>query len=96
MKKIKKPDWISQEDWDSVDSPPMTKKQLARMRPAHEVVPQLVAAYRRKRAAKGQAGKRAVSIRLSPEVIAFYKARGAGWQTRIDDTLKAIVQSLQG
>ena len=29
-----------------------------------------------------------VSIRLSPEVLAHYKATGPGWQTRIDEDLK--------
>jgi BrnA antitoxin of type II toxin-antitoxin system len=46
---------------------------------------------KRKRARKGEAHKTAVSIRLSPEVLAFYKEKGPGWQTRIDETLRAIV-----
>lgn len=29
-----------------------------------------------------------VSIRLSPEVLAYFKADGAGWQTRINDALR--------
>lgn len=32
-----KPDYISQEDWDSVDSPPLTDEQLARLRPIQEI-----------------------------------------------------------
>jgi uncharacterized protein (DUF4415 family) len=46
---------------------------------------------KRRRAAKGEAHKSAISIRLSPEVIAFYKTKGPGWQTRIDETLRAII-----
>ena len=35
--------------------------------------------------------KKLVSLRLSPEVVEHFKAGGAGWQTRIDETLvKAI------
>lgn len=34
-------------DWDSVDSPPLTEAQLRRMKPAKEVKPEIVAAYRR-------------------------------------------------
>jgi uncharacterized protein (DUF4415 family) len=35
--------------------------------------------------------KKLVSLRLSPEVLAHFKAGGPGWQTRIDNTLlKAI------
>lgn len=33
-----------------------------------------------------------VTLRLSPEVIAEFKAGGPGWQTRIDDTLKRVVR----
>jgi len=29
-----------------------------------------------------------ISIRLSPDVVAHYKATGPGWQTRIDEDLK--------
>jgi uncharacterized protein (DUF4415 family) len=35
--------------------------------------------------------KTLVSVRYSPEVIAFFKAGGAGWQTRMDDALKQWV-----
>lgn len=34
-------------------------------------------------------GKQVVSIRLEPEVLAKFKATGAGWQSRINDVLKA-------
>ncbi|QXX75283.1 BrnA antitoxin family protein [Methylovirgula sp. HY1] len=32
-----------------------------------------------------------LSIRLSSEVVAYFKAGGAGWQTRLDAALRAIV-----
>lgn len=32
-----------------------------------------------------------VSIRLSPEVVAYFKAGGEGWQTRLDKVLKTYV-----
>ncbi len=32
--------------------------------------------------------KRPVSIRLSSEVLGYFRATGKGWQTRIDDALK--------
>jgi BrnA antitoxin of type II toxin-antitoxin system len=35
--------------------------------------------------------KKLVSIRYSPEVIDYFKATGAGWQTRMDDALKQWV-----
>jgi uncharacterized protein (DUF4415 family) len=33
-----------------------------------------------------------VSIRLSPEVISHFKAKGPGWQSRIDDALRKIAK----
>ena len=38
--------------------------------------------------------KKLVSLRLSPEVIAHFKADGPGWQTRINETLvKAVARA---
>lgn len=76
----------------NLDDGRLTAKELARLRPVREVFPDLAEwSRKRKRARKGEAPKTAVSIRLSPEVIAFYKDKGPGWQTRIDETLRAIV-----
>lgn len=35
--------------------------------------------------------KELVRIRLSPEVVRHFRASGKGWQTRIDEALKAMV-----
>jgi|HubBroStandDraft_6_1064221.scaffolds.fasta_scaffold3986769_2 uncharacterized protein (DUF4415 family) len=93
MKTPRKPKHISKADWDAVDVPELTDAELATMRPLREVFPDIAAWSRRRRAKKGEAHKQAVSIRLSPEVIAFFKARGAGWQTRINRALMAIVEA---
>ena len=37
--------------------------------------------------------KQLVSVRYSPEVVAFFKSSGAGWQSRMDDALKQWVSS---
>lgn len=75
------------------DNPPLTRVQLAKFRPAREVVPHIVAAYlrRRGRPPSGNGTKVQVTLRLDPAVIAYFKGSGEGWQTRINDTLtKAI------
>ena len=36
--------------------------------------------------------KVAVSIRLSPEVISHFKAKGPGWQSKIDEALRKIAK----
>jgi uncharacterized protein (DUF4415 family) len=37
--------------------------------------------------------KEIVSIRLDKDVLAFYRSQGAGYQTRINDTLRAAMQA---
>ena len=71
------------------DNPPLTKARLAKMRPAAEVMPNLVAAAKRRRGrpAEGTQPKVPVSLRLDPDVLNAYKATGDGWQRRINDTL---------
>ena len=34
-----------------------------------------------------------VSIRLSPEVVAAFRASGAGWQSRVDDILREHIKA---
>lgn len=40
----------------------------------------------------GSAPKEQVTLRLSREVVAHFKADGPGWQSRIDDALKKIAE----
>ncbi len=37
--------------------------------------------------------KQLVSIRYSPEVVAYFKATGEGWQSRMDGVLQQYVKS---
>jgi uncharacterized protein (DUF4415 family) len=43
---------------------------------------------KRGRPLSGAPRKQVTTIRLSPEVMAAFKATGTGWQTRIDAALK--------
>jgi uncharacterized protein (DUF4415 family) len=43
----------------------------------------------RVRKGRPSSGKQVVSMRLEPEVLAKFKATGAGWQARINEALKA-------
>lgn len=71
----------------------LTKADIARMRPAIEVVPDIVQAYRRARGRPPKAvTKRQVTLRLSPDVLAFFRKQGRGWQTRIDEVLSRYVK----
>lgn len=45
----------------------------------------------------GQRGKQKtptkvqVSVRISPEVVSYFKSQGQGWQTRMDEALKEYI-----
>ena len=68
----------------------LTGEDLRRFKPAAEVLPPdlLRTMGIKPRAPQKSPTKQATTIRLSPEVMAAFKATGAGWQTRIDAALK--------
>jgi uncharacterized protein (DUF4415 family) len=42
------------------------------------------------------APKRLVSLRLDPDVVAFFRAQGKGYQTRMNAVLRAYMRAAQG
>jgi uncharacterized protein (DUF4415 family) len=42
------------------------------------------------------APKEAISLRVDPDVLAFFRKGGAGYQTRINDVLRAYVKAVNG
>ena len=52
-------------------------------------------AARRTRGPNKRPTKEQVAIRYSPEVLAYFRATGAGWQTRMDDALRDYVSRQQ-
>jgi uncharacterized protein (DUF4415 family) len=73
-------------------NPEWTKADFARARPFAEVFPDLAASIRKGRGPNKSPTKKLVSLRLSPEVVDYYKSTGAGWQSRIDETLRKAVK----
>ena len=63
------------------DAQPLTPKQLKSMVPMRAL---------RGRPKSGSA-KQLVSVRYSPEVLAFFKSTGEGWQSRMDGVLRKYV-----
>ena len=63
------------------DAQPLTDDQLQAM------VPMRAVRGRPKSASK----KQLISVRYSPEVVAFFKATGEGWQARMDGVLREYV-----
>lgn len=83
------------EDLD--ENPVWTEDMHARARPASEVHGEEVARKMVRKQGRPKLPqserKQPVSIRLSPDVLEELRATGEGWQTRVDDVLRAVMRS---
>jgi uncharacterized protein (DUF4415 family) len=85
-----KPNDVRQKDWDAVNSPPLPDNLLAKMRPVRELHPDRPS---RVRGRQKLSVKIPVSIRLSEDVIDYFKSEGRGWQTKINTILGEYVKT---
>jgi uncharacterized protein (DUF4415 family) len=71
------------------DNPELTDEQLANLRPFAEVFPELADAIKRERGRpRLVAPKQAVTLRISPETVARFKAAiGPNWRQRMSEVL---------
>jgi uncharacterized protein (DUF4415 family) len=75
------------------DNPEWTRGDFARSVPFSGLPPALQAALpSRARGLQRAPTKVPVSIRLSADVIKAFRASGAGWQTRVDEILRAHIK----
>ena len=65
------------------DAQPLTPKQLLAMVPLKSV----------RGRPKLESKKLLVSVRYSPEVVAYFRSTGEGWQSRMDGVLQQYVAS---
>jgi uncharacterized protein (DUF4415 family) len=63
------------------DSPKLTAEQIARMKPIH-------AKYW-----KVEPVKIALSIKLDADILAWFKSKGPGYQTRINQALREVMMN---
>jgi uncharacterized protein (DUF4415 family) len=77
------------------DNPEWTEEDFARARAAGGLPPEVLAAFPRTVARLGRPPKVdrkvPVSLRLDPEVLEHFRSTGQGWQTRINETLRAAL-----
>ena len=81
-----------------VEDRPLSEKMLEKMRPASEVVAEIVEAHargelasnlpRRFRGPQRKPTKVQTTIRLDADVVAHFKESGKGWQSRINTALR--------
>ena len=79
----------------TADNPEWTRKDMAKARPAAEVLPRLIGAkateelFRRGRGRPPKENRKVnQTLRLDPDVIAAYQQEGRGWQTLINAVLR--------
>ena len=92
MSKHKKPKNMRNSDWESVENPSLTERELAQLRPATAVLPEaFLRAVREGRVGRPRAAqpKQPVSLRLDADVLAAFRESGAGWQARMNEILRA-------
>jgi len=71
------------------ENPEWTVEDFAKAKGPESLPPHILAAFPKTRGRpKLPEAKQAVSIRLSPDVLAHYKALGAGWQVRVNEVLR--------
>jgi uncharacterized protein (DUF4415 family) len=64
------------------DAQPLKPKQLKSMVPLRTL----------RGRPKSDNKKLLVSVRYSPEVVAYFKSTGAGWQSRMDEALREYIE----
>ena len=73
------------------DAPEWTEAEWSRAKPASEVLPHLVAEYRRTRGKQKVPTKEKVTLRLDADILAHFRREGKGWQSRLNDVLRKAV-----
>jgi uncharacterized protein (DUF4415 family) len=88
VKTSKKAKTYSAKDLKDVsNNPEWTAEDFKKAVRFAEAFPDLAKTIRRRGPGK-KPRKQIVSLRLSPDVLDHFKAKGRGWQTKIDETLR--------
>ena len=69
----------------------LTGDDFARMKPASELTPNIVARAARRRGRRRAPTKERITIRLDADIAAHFRATGPGWQTRLNDILRQAI-----
>jgi uncharacterized protein (DUF4415 family) len=74
-----------------------TDEDFARAKPASDVLPPrlygaAVKRYRGQRGPQRAPVKKAVTLRVDPDILAHFKATGPGWQSRMNDALRRSIE----
>jgi len=71
---------------------PLNDEELARARPAKDVLNELGLDMPRPRGRPQlERPKERISIRLDADILKYFRARGKGWQSQINETLRISI-----
>ena len=68
-----------------------TEEASSRLRPASEVHPEFVEAWRRSRGKPPQPAKVDIQLQLDADIVDHFKKGGPDWQARLNDALRRVV-----
>jgi uncharacterized protein (DUF4415 family) len=95
MKTVRKKKSYSARDLAEVrDNPRWSASEIRAAKPFAKVFPDLARSLKRGRPSK-EVKKISVTIRLDPDIVEIFKARGIGWQTRINAELRRAANRLR-
>jgi uncharacterized protein (DUF4415 family) len=82
-------------DLTDSQNPEWTEADFARARPGAEVLPpEAIKAFARARGRpRIESPKVAVSLRLDPDVLAYFKAKGPGWRRLVNEALRKSINA---
>lgn len=86
--RVKKPDDISQEDWESVDVPEATEAEFAAAKPFKEVFPEQYKSWKKMGRPRLEAPKVHIGFRLAADVVQAIRASGRGYNARVEKVLR--------
>ena len=84
-------DDLPEPDLTDPDNPEWTAEDFARAERPESLPPEVLAAFPNTKVRgrpRSEAPKAHVSLRLAPDVLAFYRAKGKGWQVEVEAALR--------
>ena len=80
-------------DWERLDK--MTDEEID-LSDLPEITPEMFATAVVRRGLKPAPPKQQITIRIDDDVLTWFRAQGAGYQTRINTLLRAYMEAHQG
>lgn len=73
----------------------LTAEDMAEFKPAEEVLPSELLSVLPKRGRGKQRAptKRQITLRISPDIVEYFKSEGKGWQTKMEQAMREYMDT---